>query len=140
MIELLGYNPWNKFHGHISLFTFKQLKEMLKRGEFVVQKRKFVPGFLDLLISRGWSGGGGFGWLEARVPKLRQHFKFRRLVGNILEMIYATPLLYPFAYLFRTALYNLFLNISSLDTGGVFIKVKKAKSFLARKNMAIDPG
>jgi len=124
--KLLGYNPWDILNGHISLFTFEQLKEMLENQGLLVRQRKFEPRFLDLLISTTWSGGGGLGWLQDLIPKLRSSFKLRRVLGKALEIVYSMRFFSLLAYSLRTALYRLFLDISSLDTGEIYIKVQKA--------------
>ncbi len=124
--KLLGYNPWDTLDGHISLFTFEQLKEMLEKQGLFVKVRKFEPRFLDLLISTSWSGGGGFGWLEDSIPRLRSHFRLRRFLGKALETMYSIPVISPLAYSLRTALYRLFLGVSGADTGEIYIKVQKA--------------
>jgi len=126
VITLLGYDPWNRLDGHISLFTFEQLKGMLRRRGFLVKERRFEPRFLDPLVSTTWSGGGGFGWLEDFIPELRFHFRLRRFFGKALEMLYTVPLANLIAYSFRTALYRVFLSVSSLDTGEIYIQTQKA--------------
>ena len=132
VIKLLGYNPWDILDGHISLFTFEKLKEMLEKQGLFVKARKFEPRFLDLLISTTWSGGGGFGWLEDLIPKLRSYFKLRRFLGKTLEILYFIPIINLLAYSLRTALCRLFLDISSVDTGEIYIQVQKLNKDLYR--------
>lgn len=125
VVTLLGYDPWNRLDGHISLFTFEQLKGMLQRRGLIVKQRKFDPRFLDLLVSTTWSGGGGFGWLEDFIPELRFHFRLRRFFGKALERLYTIPFANLVAYSLRTALCRVFLSISSLDTGEIYIQTEK---------------
>ena len=125
--ELLGYNPWDTLDGHISLHTFEELKGMMERENLLVEDRKYEPRFLDLLISTTWSGGGGDGWLEDFIPQLRSHFKLRRFMGKSLESLYSIPILNVLAHSIRLVLYRTFLKISDLDTGEIYVKVKKGE-------------
>lgn len=117
IIKVLGFDPWFQLDGHISLYPFSELMDLLK-NTFVIEEYKFFPDHYGILV-RGW---------DPRLdefPELRKHFKSYRYWGKAVQFLLSVPLVKSFLDLLYASMIYFLIKVSHKDKAGVFIHAQK---------------
>ncbi|NMX21363.1 hypothetical protein C5S30_02775 [ANME-1 cluster archaeon GoMg4] len=117
VIDILGEDPWVGLDGHISLYPNEEIRQMLSEAGLKIIDYKYHP---EIRIPMGWDSR-----LDNRYPQLRNHFKFERKIGKIINYLRSLLLLKYIVPFVSGLIVHILLHFQKRDVGGMYIYVEK---------------
>lgn len=128
VLMFLGFDPWVQLDGHISLYSFKELVNMLEKHELQLNRYYFYPDTYGIILCDYDQR------LEEKFPKLQRIFRYRFLYWRFIRIIFSTPIVKYVLHILHASFLYMLLLLTRNDKGGVFLRLHKVTLVAHAKN------